>query len=427
MLKKQQIFKVSLTVIAMLFLLFSCVTSGSGDNSARKGKQPRPALAGDTNKVIAYYSNWGIYDRNFHVKNLPLDQITHINYAFAKINNGFISTIDANADYTKVFGDEPKDAPYKGNFYQFKMMKEKYPHIKMLISIGGWTLSDGFGTVAADPELRERMTESAILFMRKFDFDGIDLDWEYPVEGGINQDTSPDDKQNFSLLLRDLRLALDKAEDEDGREYYLTAAVTAGVDKIKNLEVAALNKYLNWVNIMCYDFYVAGPGPARHHAPLYVNPNSPKANDYENYYSADSAVQAYLEAGLAPEKLVLGVPLYGRAWQGFGGASDALFQRADGVSKVGTWEAGTIEYVDIEENYLPRGSEFDKWDDVAKASYLYYPEEELFVSYESQRSLSHKLEYITENKLGGIMYWELANDTNFTLVHQIGEYMLKQD
>lgn len=415
--------KVIRAILLLGFALVLAACASTGPAEEQGVLEPRPVPADPAKKVVAYYIQWGIYARDYLVEDIPAEKVTHINYAFAKIANGQVVSADPWADMEKAFGNEAATAPFKGNFYQLLLLKEAHPHLKTLISIGGWTLSDGFSDAAATAESRKRFADSAVEFMRRFGFDGIDLDWEYPVEGGINKDRSPRDRENFSLMLRDLRLALDAAEDEDGRPYLLTAAVAAGVDKIRNLEVDKLDRYLDFVNIMAYDFKVAGPGVAGHHSPLYPNPANPVSSPQEREYHVDGAVTAYLAAGLSAEKAVLGVPFYGRGWEGFEG-KDGLYQRAAGAASIGTWENGVFDYDDLVENYMGQEGIQMVWDNVSKAHYLWDPANSRFISFESLDSLGLKLDYLMDKGLGGVMYWELSQDRSMALVNLIAERLI---
>jgi chitinase len=387
----------------------------SGDDLAA------PPAAGAPPKSVAYYISWGVYARNFLVKDIPADKLTHINYAFAKIKGNAVVLADPAADAQKSFGNEPADAPFKGNFYQLVLLKQKYPHLKTLISIGGWTLSDGFSTAAATPENREAFAASAVRFVRTYRFDGVDLDWEYPVSGGIAKDRSPDDKANFTLLLSVLRRALNRAGAEDGRYYLLTAAVTAGVDKIANLELPAIAGRLDSINVMAYDFHLGGDKFAAHQAPLFANPADPSEGDSAADYNIAAAVGAYRSGGVPAAKLVLGLPFYGRGWSGVDAQDQGLFRPGAGAATVGTWEKGVFDYDDIVKNYLaPDGSNLF-WDDAAKASWLYVADRRLFISFDSERALDAKLDFVKDQGLGGVMHWELSADRGAVLTGRIAQ------
>lgn len=375
-------------------------------------------------KIVAYFTNWGIYDRNYNVFDIPANKITHINYAFAKVENGLITATDSWADYEKPFGNEPSNAPYLGNFYQLKMLKERFPNLKTLISVGGWALSKGISTMAATTLGRKNFAASCIDFIFKYDFDGIDIDWEFPVCGGLDDnDYLPEDGRNFTLLLNELRTWLNAAEASRNRKYLLTVATSAGVDKIANLDLPGMAQSLDWFNVMAYDFYGSFDIHTNHHAALYPNPADPTPNQPQMYfkakYNTSDAVQAYLAGGVPAEKIVVGIPFYGRGWDDVPPVNNGLFQRSGGASTIGTWEPAVFDYDDIVANHSGPAGENVFWDDAAKASYIYDAKNRRFISYESIESCSAKMDFINQRNLGGAMFWELSQDRKQDLINII--------
>lgn len=210
-----------------------------------------------TNNIVGYFTEWGIYlDNNYYeVSDIPWDKVTHINYAFAKIEDGKIAINDTWAAIEKPFDGDTWQTPIRGHFGQFIKYKELYPHVKTLVSVGGWTLSTYFSDVALTQESRELFAKSCVDFIREYQFDGVDIDWEYPVGGGLSTNiTRPEDKQNFTLLLKTLRDQLDIAGIEDKKEYLLTIAAPAGSSSIENMEPDKFYQYLDFINLMTYDY-----------------------------------------------------------------------------------------------------------------------------------------------------------------------------
>ena len=198
----------------------------------------------------------------------------------------------------------------------------------------------------------------------------MDIDWEYPVCCGLSSNTyRPEDRGNYTLLMESLRDHLDQASSEDGRDYLLTIASAGGVDKLVNYELAQIASHLDWVNTMSYDFMGAWDlSLTGHHSALYANPAnpSPSANVREDY-NADGSVQPWLDAGVPADKIVMGVPFYGRAW----GESirTMVFQSASLVPS-GTWDdwstpTGINDYTQIK-TLLATGQYTRYWDDVSK-------------------------------------------------------------
>ncbi len=183
-----------------------------------------------------------------------------------------------------------------GNFYKLNKLKQSNPNLKTLLSVGGWTWSNHFSDVAADPAARSNFANSAVQVIRAYGFDGIDIDWEYPVEGGLpDNSTLPEDKHNFTLLLQETREKLTAAGAQDGRSYLLTIAGHANPSYASTTELDAIAEILDWINIMTYDFHGDWEQTTNHNASLYSDPNDP---DTANKFSADMAINAYLNAGV---------------------------------------------------------------------------------------------------------------------------------
>ncbi len=225
--------------------------------------------------MIAYYPGWATYDRNYQVADIDAEKVTHINYAFANIANGEVVVGDVYADTDKAFpGDCWEPGCKRGNFNQLNKLKQKHPHLKTLISVGGWTWSNNFSDVALTDASRTKFADSAVRFIREWGFDGVDLDWEYPVEGGL-VDGRPEDKRNFTLLLKKVRQKLDEAGKQDGKEYLLTIASGANPNYVKNTELDQVQAQLDWINIMTYDFHGGWENVSGNNAPLYFDPIDP--------------------------------------------------------------------------------------------------------------------------------------------------------
>jgi chitinase len=296
-------------------------------------------------------------------------------------------------------------------------LKQKHPQLKTLVSVGGWTLSGQFSDVALSDESRVKFARSCVAFMKKYGFDGVDIDWEFPGGGGLAGNKSrKEDYANFTLLLAEMRRQFDAAgksgEKNDARHYLLTIAAPAGPEKIAALQVAKMAASLDWFNVMCYDFHGGWDKTANFNAPLYDVRGGP-AGTYARKLNADWAMKAYLAAGAPSEKLVLGVPFYGRGWKGVPAVNDGLFQTAAG-------EAGVFDYHLIASKYL--GKYPRHWNDEAKVPWLYDPTSRTMISYDDPQSLKLKAAYVREQKLGGVMIWELGgDDAKGSLMRAIGD------
>jgi len=364
---------------------------------------------------VEYYIAWGVYGRAYNVSNLPVDLITHINYAFANVDaSGQCVLGDAYADTQMTFPGDTWSQPLAGNFNQLIKLKAAHPGLKTLISVGGWTWSANFPAAAATSAARATFAKSCIAFAKQYGFDGIDIDWEYPISGGLSHGT-PEDKHNFTLLMQALRSGLDAQGVLDGHPYYLTYAAAAGPDKIANTEVLALSQTVDWINLMTYDFNGAWSAQTDFNAPLDADPADPQSSSpLLSKYNVKAAVQAYLAAGVDPGKLNLGTSMHGRIWTGVPSTNNGLFQISTGGAGTGTWEPGSLDFKDIVQHYLPTYTRY--WNSAAQVPYLYSATTQQFISYDDAQSLGIKVDYAKANKLGGIMGWDpSSDDANFTL------------
>ena len=364
---------------------------------------PPPGPAGDQ-KVIAYFAAWDVYGRNFHVTDIDASLITHLNYAFLNIAGGECVLGDSYAEIDKSYPGDTWDAgALRGSFHQLQILKSKFPKLKVLLSIGGWTWSSGFSDAAATDASRTKFANSCVALMSKYGFDGLDVDWEYPTGGGLAAGR-PEDKQNYTLLLAALRGAL-------GGDHLLTIAAPAGPTHIANLEVSKLKDYVDSINIMTYDFHGAWDLKTGHNSPLYQE----KADPSPAGWSTDGAVQAYLAAGVPASKIVVGAAFYGRGWAGVPSANNGLYQSATGASP-GTWEQGVLDYKDIAANYLPTFSRFVSSE--SKVPWIYSASRQIMITYDDAESLGVRARYVRDQKLGGVMVWELSSDDK---AHTLGK------
>ncbi len=370
---------------------------------------PQPGPTGDKH-VVGYFTAWGVYGRDYHVADIDASKLTHINYAFANISGGKCVLGDSYADIDKFYPGDSWDAgALRGNFNQLNKLKEQHPHLKTLISVGGWTWSDHFSDVAAGASSRATFVNSCVEFMDTYGFDGIDIDWEYPVGGGEPGNSNrPEDKHNYTLLMQDFRAALDAKEATDGQDYLLTIAAPAGYSKIANLEPAPLAAALDFINVMTYDFHGAWDSATGHNAPMYPTPGDPSNPLQAERFNVDYATRAYLDSGVPPSKLVVGVGFYGRGWGCVTGGTNGLFGTSS-CALQGSFEPGSFDYKDLAANYVNRNGYTRYWDASAQVPFLYKPGGG-WISYDDPESIGIKSDYITANNLGGAMFWELSGD-----------------
>ena len=319
-------------------------------------------------------------------------RLTRINYAFANIQGGRM-----------VLGT-PVDAQ---NFALLTRMKDSNPDLTVLVSVGGWLWSTNFSDMALTAASRRVFEDSVMEFLRQYDLDGLDIDWEYPGMAGAGHPFRPEDKGDFTSLVRELRGRFDADAKKTRRRLYLTIAMGASNDVLANTDMRQVEKYVDTVNLMTYDYYEAGSDTITgHHAPLFANPADPKSA------SSDETVRAYEKAGVPAAKLLLGVPFYGREFGQVPDVNHGLFQLGKPVP------GANAQYGAIEANMLGQG--FTRyWDDAAKVPYLYNADQHIFVTYEDPESLKGKCRYVRDHKLGGIMFWEYFGDPDGTLLQTI--------
>ncbi|SMF51626.1 glycoside hydrolase family 18 protein [Pseudobacteriovorax antillogorgiicola] len=422
---------------------FNSELSEKADNPSKSD----PAISGPTsgNVVASYFVEWGVYPRDYHANMVPADKLTHLLYGFIAIcgpndslekdyPNGHAileEQCQDQEDFTVVIHDKfaalekPYPGEIKGNFGQLKKLKESHPNLKVLPSIGGWTLSDPFFELAKDPMLRARFVKSSIDFLKQYQiFDGLDIDWEFPGGDGSNESLgSEDDRDAYTYLMKDLREALDKLSQETGRNYELTSAVGSAPKKIKSVNYKEAAQYIDYVFAMTYDFYGAWNNELGHHTGL----NSVDQEIHEDFSSA-AAINNLLEAGVPANKLVMGFTMYGRGWTGVSGYKDNNpFTGVGNGPHKGTWEeedpitAGVLDYKDIETNYLggSEGTGIDGYsyfyDEKAEAPYLWNMTTGGLISYENPRSIKAKAAFAKSKNLAGMFAWSLDGDTGILL------------
>src|SRR5579859_228334 len=358
---------------------------------------PTPAAAAPI--LAGYYAGWGA--GRYPIAALPADQLSVLIYAFANVSAG-----------GECVPEDPKqDDP---NWAALQTLRQQHPALKVMISVGGWSQSGLFSDVAATAAARARFAASCAAFIQAHGFDGLDVDWEFPVSGGLpGNHYRPDDGQNFTLLLAELRRALDAQGQADGRHYRLTIAAPAGPSEYRHLELKGLAALLDWFNLMTYDFYTAASPTTNFIAALYPSSTDPDPVRRQTH-NADAAVRAYLAAVVPAGKLLLGTSLYGRGWQGVPPANDGLYQSdrgpASGPATGGYASDGVLAYPDLESHFINAGGYARHFSAEAKAPWLYNPAAQIFISYDDPESLGDKADYALAHGLGGMMFWELSLD-----------------
>ncbi|KAI9036309.1 glycoside hydrolase family 18 protein [Aspergillus affinis] len=340
-----------------------------------------------------YFTNWAIYDRHHYPQDLPVDNLTHVYYAFANIRrNGEVYLNDDWADIQKHFAgdswdDSGSDATVYGNINQINKLKKKNRNMKVLLSVGGWEDSSNFVGPASTSAGRRVLARSAVELMQNIGFDGIDIDWEYPVN-----DTQA---RNMVSLLQELRSELRNGGSAEN-PYLLTAASPAGPSKYSVLHLAAMDQYLDYWNVMTYDYAGEWDHVSGHAASLYRSSSAPKSTPFHT----DQAITAYLNAGIPAHKIILGMPLYGRAFAGTDGPGSPFAS-----IPAGHYERGIYDYKD-----LPLEGAEVREDLKLGVSWSYDPSQRMMVSFDTPNIIKLKAEYIRSKGLGGGFFWDSSGD-----------------
>ena len=353
---------------------------------------------------------------------IPAEQVDVIDYAFANIADGSIALGDPYADIDRFYpGDSWDPDSLRGSFHQLQILKRNHPHLRTLISVGGWTGSGSFSDVALTPESREQFAMSCVDFVSRYGFDGVDIDWEFPVDGGLPGNTvRPEDKRNYTLLLAEIRSHLDAAG-----EYLLTIAAPSSPDLIDNIEADLIHPYVDWIDLMTYDFHGPWGGPAdpvtHFNAPLRPAGDDPLGEPYRSAYNLQAAVDAYRARGVPAGKLHPGLAFYGRGYGGVASSGDGLYAAYSGASSIGTWEAGLFDYWDLAAHYMNQGAYSMHRHGDAAVPWLFDPIGRIMISYDDRESIGEKARFIRDGDLGGAMLWELSCDREGALSAEIRE------
>ncbi|KOT61513.1 MULTISPECIES: glycoside hydrolase family 18 protein [Streptomyces] len=377
--------------------------AASAASAAPTAAAPAGIQAAAGNKVVGYFTNWGVYDRNYHVKNIQTsgsaDKLTHINYAFGNVQGGKCTIGDAYADYDKAYtADQSVDGKadtwdagaLRGNFNQLRKLKKLHPNLKVIWSFGGWTWSGGFAEAAKNPNGFAQSCLDLVQDKRWADvFDGIDIDWEYPNACGLTCDTSG--REALTNVLKALRAKFGSK--------LVTAAIAADASTGGKLDAAdykGASQYVDWYNPMTYDYFGAwdAKGPTAPHSPLTAYNGIPKTG-----YNTTDTINKLKGMGIPANKLLLGIGFYGRGWQGV--TQDAPGGTATGAAP-GKYEAGIEDYKLLKTRCPATGK-------VGGTAYAKCGNQ--WWSYDTPETIGSKMTYKNQQGLGGTFFWELSGDT----------------
>ncbi|RFC76307.1 glycoside hydrolase family 18 protein [Streptomyces sp. AcE210] len=378
-------------------------SAGSATAQESPAVRTEAASAAAGSKVVGYLTEWGVYDRNYHVKNIETSgsaaKLTHINYAFGNVTGGKCAMGDSYAATDKAYTADQAvdgvadtwDQPLRGNFNQLLKLKKLHPNLKILWSFGGWTWSGGFTDAAKDPAGFAQSCYDLVENSKWADvFDGIDIDWEYPNACGLSCDTSGRDA--YKGLMSALR-------SKFGSSALITSAIPADASdggKIDATDYAGAAQYVDWYNPMTYDYFGAwdAQGPTAPHSPLTSYSGIPKAG-----YNTDATITKLKGLGVPASKLLLGIGFYGRGWTG-------VTQAAPGGTATGPaagkYEQGIDDYKELKSKCPATGT-------VGGTAYAYCGNN--WWSYDTPATIAGKMDYKNQQGLGGTFLWELSGDT----------------
>jgi chitinase len=368
-----------------LLAILVFAASWAGVTSTRS---PAPVPVARDRAIVGYVFANG---RTLAPGDVDVEKLTHVNYAFANVIDGL------------VVEGAPQDTD---NLRALTELRRAHPHVKILVSVGGWTWSKGFSDAALTEESRRRFVDSAVRFVRRHALDGVDIDWEYPALPGDQNPHRPEDTTNFTALMADLRTALDAEGRQSGRSQLVTMAAGAFPNFIAHTEMGAVARSVDLVNLMTYDFRVQSVDRiAGHHANLRMHP------DDDKQLSIERAVADFRAAGVPSSKLTVGVPFYSRGWEQVRPERNGLYQPGVPLASRPDTTPPGIEALLASDAGWMRG-----WDDVAQAPYLWHRTRHVFISIEDPKSLGLKARYVREQGLAGMMFWQYFDDASGQLL-----------
>lgn len=439
-----------ISATAIVSLSIGMLLPGIGTIEAKAVEMNKSVVsenAQEGKRNVMYYGDWSIWggQGNFYPKDIPADQLTHLNFAFLDFDGeGNLVFTDKDAAVGAPVGQPGVQwgAANAGVLSAFQDLRAQNPNLKIGVSLGGWSKSGDFSRVCDNSQKRAKLVENIIKFIEYTNMDFVDVDWEYP--GSVRQpdlvdnkndegtpNATPKDKENYILLLQDLRNALDKKEKELGKEYELSVAIPAPKSTLdKGIDIKRLFEVVDFANIMTYDMRGAWDDTSGHQTGLYSNPKDPLASQG---LSVNDSVKYLISQGAKEDKIVVGAAFYSRGWEkvskGPDGKTPGLFGKAEQISKdadqspsrgavneaplksgEGGRRGGVWSYRNLNEIKTKYPNIKEYWDDVAKAPYLYDETTGVFFTYENKKSIGEKTSYVNNNNLGGVISWMASED-----------------
>ena len=394
----------SIFIVALLFISMGAFAQ---KKKAKETKLDGVNVKSNCKTIIGYYPSWQMYKRNglMSPDALKYSKYTIINYSFfAPTPEGNLQGTDAWADSILLRGrydfGNPVQPAYEPNTSVIDISHAW--GVKVMVSIGGWTLSDNFPKIAASPVLRAKFGSECVKALRMYNFDGIDIDWEYP--GYKDHSGTPEDKANYTLFMRSIRDSIDAYGAKIGYKFLLTACYGANLAQMEQIEWDKIYPFMDYLNLMNYDYNGGWSEEANHNAPLY----SP-AKGYQGCF--DVAYKLMTQKYKVPaEKLNMGAAFYGRSLLGKPGTKIDVYSK-DHIGKSDTItffpDYGGESYY----NVLLHMNEFTRhWDPIAQVPYLIGIDKNTFLSYDDEEAIRLKAQYVNDHNCAGVIIWDITND-----------------
>ncbi len=354
--------------------------------------------------VAAYYFD----DGSFPVSKIPAADLTDLIYAFGEPGAGNIC--------------HPPSAAQSKTFAQLRKVREAHPQLRLLISIGGWAAAPQYSDAALTPKSRAAFARSCIQeYIVRSGFEGIDIDWEFPVHGGIPQNPHrPQDRANVTALLAEIRSQLDALGRANHRHYYLTVATPTGrwqyggaYDPSDSYDLHAIAQSADWLNVMTYDMNNIFSPYSSFNTPLSADPNDPTPALERRWDNVSGAVKYYKANGVPAEKIVLGFAFYGRGFTGVSSKNGGLYSKYKGGFDETPWSV-------VKSKFLTDPAWQKHWSTTAQAPWIYNTRTHVFFSYDDPRSIAIKAAFARREHLRGVMFWVLGeDDAEGSLLHAL--------